>query len=174
MTADPSDPADADADALRALQALADSRPDTTPQARPVWTALVDVGEREALGVSGAGERFIVPITGGRFWGAPGHASLTGVVRPGGADRQVLRPDGVRLLHALYEMQTADGAVLTIDNRVIVDETAQPARYAVSCIAVSAPEGPHAWLNRRLFVGTLQTLRPHRPAVVVRAYLVAG
>jgi hypothetical protein len=71
-------------------------------------------------------------------------------------------------------MSTADGAVLTIDNRVLIDEAVQPVRYAISRVSVQAPEGPHAWLNRRLFVGTLQTLRPEREAVVVRAYLMGA
>lgn len=154
------------------LQALADSRPCLVPQASLVWTAWVDIDPRESLGLSGHGERFIVPILGGRFQGAPGHASLTGIIRPGGADRQLLRPDGVKQLHALYEMQTVDGTVLTIDNHVLVDESARPTRYALSHITVTAPQGPHAWLNRRLLVGTLQPLRPERQAVLIRAFLM--
>jgi hypothetical protein len=47
-------------------------------------------------------------------------------------------------------------------------------RYAISRVSVQAPQGPHAWLSRRLFVGTLQTLRPERKAVVVRAYLMGA
>ncbi len=160
--------------AVAALQALAAERPVLTPQASLVWTAVVDIGAREALGSSAQGERFIVPIHGGRFWGGPDHALLKGIVRPGGADRQWLRPDGVKELHALYEMQTQDGAVLTIDNRVLVDESVQPMRYAMSRIQVTAPEGRHAWLNRRLFLGTLQPLRPAREAVLVRAFLMAS
>lgn len=155
------------------LHALATGQPVLTPRASLVWTAVVDIGEREALGPSSHGERFIVPIHGGRFWGGPDHTLLNGIVRPGGADRQWLRPDGVKELHALYEMQTEDAAVLTIDNRVVVDESVQPARYALSRIQVAAPEGRHAWLNRRLFVGTLQPLRPAREAVLIRAFLMS-
>lgn len=155
-------------------QALAAAQPVLTPQASLVWTAVVDIAPREALGPSSHGERFIVPILGGRFWGGPGHEPLQGIVRPGGADRQLLRPDGVKELHALYEMQTDDGAVLTIDNRVLIDEAAQPVRYALSRISVAAPEGQHAWLNRRLFVGTLLPLRPTREAVLIRAFLMTN
>jgi Protein of unknown function (DUF3237) len=156
------------------LQAMASAQPVLTPQASLVWTAVVDIEPREALGPSSHGERFIVPICGGRFWGAPGHDMLKGIVRPGGADRQLLRPDGVKELHALYELQTDDGAVLTIDNRVIIDESVQPVRYALSRITVTAPEGPHAWLNRRLLIGTLQPLRPAREAVLIRAFLMTN
>ena len=76
-------------------------------------------------------------------------------------------------LRAEYEMETDDGAVLTIDNRVIIDESVTPQRYAMSCVRVMAPDGPHAWLNRRLFVGTLQPLRPQRQAVLIRAFEMA-
>ena len=157
-----------------ALQTLASAQPVLTPQASLVWTAVVDIDAREDLGPSSHGERFIVAIRGGQFWGGPGHDALRGIVRTGGADRQLLRPDGVKELHALYELQTDDGAVLTIDNRVLIDETLQPVRYALSRITVTAPEGPHAWLNRRLLVGTLVPLRPARDAVLIRAFLMSN
>ena len=137
---------------------------------RLLWTALVDVGATEDLGPSPAGHRFIVPITGGSFWGADGIERLSGSVVPGGADRQLLRPDGVKQLEAIYEMRTDEGIILSIHNQVIVDTLRQPDRYAMSVIRVTAPDGPLAWLNRRLIVGTLQSLRPKQPAVVIRAY----
>lgn len=155
-----------------ALQTLAGTQPLPRIAARLAWTAAVDVAPRESIGPSALGERFIVPITGGVFWGGPGFEALRGVVRPGGADRQLLRTDGVKELRAEYEMQTDDGAVITVDNRVIVDESVQPDRYALSHLFVTAPAGPHAWLNRRVFVGTLQSLRPQRQAVVVRGWLL--
>lgn len=159
---------------LASLQAAAAEQSVSPPQAQLAWTAVVDIGPREPLGLSSGGQRFIVPILGGRFWGGPAWPMLKGVVRPGGADRQCQRADGVRELQALYEMETADGAVLTIDNRVLIDESVQPQRYAISHISVLAPEGPHAWLNRRVLVGTLHPLRPLREAVVIRAYVVTG
>ena len=89
---------------------------------------------------------------------------------PGGADRQLLRPDGVKLLDALYEMQTDDGAVLTVHNRVLIDDVPPAPRYARSTVKITAPEGPHAWLNRRLFVGTLTPLMPERQAVKISVF----
>ena len=91
----------------------------------------------------------------------------------GGADRQWLRPDGVKELDALYEMQTDDGAVLTVHNKVLIDEAAPAGRYARSSVRISAPDGPHAWLGRRVFVGTLESLKPARNAVRISVYLVA-
>ncbi len=140
----------------------------TPPELAFVYEARVDVGERRALGETAMGARFIIDILGGDFEGP----LLRGRVLPGGADRQLLRPDGVKQLHAVYEMQTDDGAVLTIDNRVVIDETATPQRYARSVVAITAPAGPHEWLNRRVFVGTLHSLQPARQAVAIRIYLV--
>ena len=144
--------------------------PPIQPSLRLLWTAIVDVGDRKDLGHSALGQRFLVPILGGRFYAGPEVGNLSGEVLPGGADRQLLRADGVKELDALYEMQTDDGSMLTIRNRVIVDEARQPERYAMSVIKVAAPIGPFEWLNRRLIVGTLQSARPERSAVIVRAW----
>jgi Protein of unknown function (DUF3237) len=140
-----------------------------TPGIRLVYEAEVDIALRQDLGGAPGGQRFLVPILGGRFDGPMG---LRGIVLPGGADRQLLRPDGVKELDALYELQADDGAVITVRNRVLVDESRSPQRYARSVVHLRAPDGPHAWLNRRIFVGGLQSLRPQRMAVRVRTYLL--
>ncbi|MEJ2803100.1 DUF3237 domain-containing protein [Comamonadaceae bacterium PP-2] len=140
----------------------ADGRPTT----EFLYEAQVDIADNLALGQGPLGERRMVPITGGQFEG-PG---LRGRVLAGGADRQLIRTDGVRQLDALYEMQTHDGAILTVRNRVLIDQPAQGARYARSVIELSAPDGPYAWLNRLVIVGTLESLRPQRQAVRIRAY----
>ena len=142
------------------------------PHTTHVWSAVVDIAPAEALGMGPRGERWIVPILGGVFSGEPGFESFSGTVRAGGADRQTLRPDGVKELDALYEMQTRDGAVITVHNQVIIDPRVQPERYALSVIRLTAPQGPHDWMNRRVFVGTLQPLRPQREAVLIRGYLL--
>lgn len=160
-----------------------------TPTLRLAYEALVDIGPTESLGTGPAGERFIVPILGGTFEGPPLRDStgtpplrgseettpLRGVVLPGGADRQWLRPDGVKELDALYEMRTDDGFVITVRNRVVIDPHAadQPGgRYARSVVRLSVADGPHAWLNRRVFVGTLASLRPARETVRIGVWLV--
>lgn len=154
------------------LRELTGALPTPQPTSRLVWTAAVEIADREVLGRGPLGERFIVPITGGAFWGGPGFESFRGRVRPGGFDRQLLRADGIKQLCAEYEMETGDGAVITVLNEVVIDESVQPQRYAASCIRLTAPDGPHAWMNRRLFIGTLQSLRPQHQAVVVRGFLV--
>jgi Protein of unknown function (DUF3237) len=131
-----------------------------------VYTAWVDIGPRRALGASPLGQRFLVDILGGHFEG-PG---LCGRVLPGGADRQLLRPDGVRELDALYELQADDGSVLTVRNRTCVDEAVPGDRYARSVVQLTAPAGPHEALNRRVHVGTLHSLRPLRDTVRIDVY----
>ena len=95
--------------------------PRLAPASVLAWEAVVDVGPRQDLGLSPAGERFIIPILGGVFAGDVDGRRLRGRVLSGGADRQLLRPDGIKELDALYEMQTDDGAVLTIHNRVLIE-----------------------------------------------------
>jgi len=112
----------------------------------------------------------MIPILGGRFEGQVEGVPLQGHVLAGGADRQLLRPDGIKELDALYEMQTHDGAVLTIHNRVLIDDAAQPQRYVMSHVRVTAPQGPYEVLNRRVFVGTLHPLPAEQHAVLIRVW----
>ena len=144
---------------------LASQIPITLPRTEFLYEAIVDIGPMVPLGLSPWGERRIIHILGGEFAG-PG---LTGVVLPGGADRQLVRADGVTELDALYEMQTDDGVILTVRNNVTSDGAAN---YRYSRIAIQAPEGAYAWLNRIVIVGDLAALRPQREAVLIRAYKV--
>lgn len=145
---------------------LAADIPIAPPRADFVWEAVVDIGPVMLLGEGPTGERRMVPITGGSFAGP----RLRGRVLPGGADRQLIRKDGVRRLDALYEMQTEDGAVITVHNRVVVAPVPGAPDYRFSTLEVTAPEGAHGWLNRLAFVGTLTSLRPARESVLVRVF----
>lgn len=137
------------------------------PRTEFTYEAVIDLLPTVSLGRSPLGERRLVPITGGVFAGP----AIRGTVLPGGADRQLVRADGARELDALYEMQTDDGAIITVRNRVLIDQPEGQKRYAFSTVRLTAPEGPHGWLNRSVFVGTLDSLQP-RAAVLVRVYRV--
>ena len=136
------------------------------PACKFAYEAIVDIAERQDLGASPLGARFIVPILGGSFEGE----RLRGQVLPGGADRQWLRPDGVKELDALYEMKTDDGCVITVRNRVLIDEGAPGGRYARSVVRLQANDPRYEWLGQRIFVGTLESLRPERMAVKIRVF----
>jgi hypothetical protein len=147
---------------------MAQSIPLVAPRTELVWEAYADLLPMIDMGDSPLGHRRMIPVAGGTFVGP----RLRGKILPGGADRQLVRKDGVTMLDALYEMQTDDGAVLTIRNQVKIDPAAKPAPYIRSSVEVTAPEGPHAWLNRAIFVGTLHPLPPEKKAVVIRVYEV--
>ncbi len=132
------------------------------------YEAIVDVADVQNLGQSLQGQRFIVNILGGEFSGP----LMKGRVLPGGADRQLLRPDGVKELDALYEMQADDGTVITVHNQVVIDMPNSEQRYARSVVKFRAPAGQYEWLNRRVFVGTLESLKPSRNAVKIRIFQV--
>jgi Protein of unknown function (DUF3237) len=144
----------------------------TIPMALPrtefVYESIVDLAPTLQLGLSPLGDRRMVPITGGTFEG-PG---MRGIVLAGGADRQLVRRDGSVNLDAVYELQTDDGVIISVRNRVLSRRPKDAPAYVFSNIELTAPEGRYNWLNDFVYVGTLNSLRPLRAAVVIRAYRV--
>ena len=148
------------------LPPMAGRFPLALPATRFLYEAIVELLPTRALGKGPLGERRIVPITGGTFEGP----DIRGTVLPGGADRQLVRADGLLLLDAFYEMETDDGAVITVRNSAKVHYGPNGRREAFSTLELTAPEGRYDWLNRGVHVGTVDVLRPEREAVVVRVY----
>ncbi len=142
--------------------------PMNLPRTEFVYEAIVDLLPTLQLGTSPLGERRMVPITGGTFEG-PG---LRGTVMAGGADRQLVRRDGSVSLDAVYELQTDDGIVISVRNRVLSRRPKDAPAYVFSHIELTAPEGKYGWLNDFVYVGTLNSLRPQRAAVVIRVFKV--
>ena len=143
---------------------MSDRVPIRYPQTEFVYEAIVDIDSGLDLGVGPLGRRGLVPITGGTFEG-PG---IKGTVMAGGADRQLVRADGYRQLDALYELRTDDGAVITVRNQVLSPPDGGTTRFSV--LQITAPEEKYGWLNRSLHVGTLDSLRPDRDAVLIRVF----
>ena len=141
--------------------------PRAIPSVDFLYEAVVDIGPVRPIGRTALGERRIVEILGGTFAGP----SLRGCILPGGTDRQLVDRDGVVRLHALYEMETDDGFVITVRNRVLLEESGATLTYARSHVELWAPDGPYAWLSRRIFIGTLCSLDP-RPQVLIRVFQV--
>lgn len=158
------------ADAAFPATPTTDTIPMVLPKTEFVYEAIADLEPSIALGASPFGDRFMVPIVGGTFEGIAG---LRGKVMAGGADRQLVRRDGAKSLDAIYELQTHDGAIISIRNRVLTRMLKdKPGRYAFSTLEITAPDGPYGWLNDYVYVGTLDSLRPKRNAVVIRVYRV--
>ena len=143
---------------------MSEQIPIDNPRSEFVYEAIVDIAPSMDLGVGPLGRRAMVPITGGTFEGP----NIRGRVLPGGADRQLVRDDGFRLLDALYELETEDGAVITVRNRVMI--SADSDQRPLSMLEITAPEGRYGWLNRSVHVGTLNSLRPQRTAVLIRVF----
>ena len=90
---------------------------------------------------------------------------MRGRVLPGGADWQLVRPDGVAELEALYVLETDDGARIHVHNRggrfgppdvmqrLGRGEAVDPGSYYFRAVPVfEAPPGPYEWLNRGIFI----------------------
>ncbi len=129
-------------------------------------------------GVGSLGQRRIIPITGGTVRGP----RLNGRVLPGGADYELIRPDGNSRLEAHYGIEAEDGTPIYIVNRGLyvapasvtarldAGEDVPPAEYYLRAAPVfDAPAGPHGWLSDHLFVSTCR-FTPE--AVTIRVFLV--
>jgi hypothetical protein len=123
----------------------------------------VDVGEPITVGETGAGLRRVVPILGGSVAGR----RLSGRIAAGGADFQILRPDGVMELEAKYVIETASGALIYVVNRglrhgpadavekLLRGEPVDPKLIyfrATPSFETAAPD--YKWMMRSLFVCT--------------------
>ena len=129
----------------------------------PLFRAEITLAAAQELGETPQGRRRIIVITGGRFAGE----RLSGRVLAGGADWQVIRPDGVAELDARYTLETSDGALIYVRNRgyrhgppeVIrrlgAGETVDPALYYMRTTPrFETGDTRYAWLNRIVCVGT--------------------
>lgn len=133
---------------------------------RFAFEANVAVARPLVVGRATIGLRRIVPITGGTVTGP----RFTGRVVPGGADWQVVRPDGVLQIEAKYTLESNDGVLVMVTNRgmrhgpqAVIDKLARgepvdPSQYYFRTSAeFEAPaESKYAWLNRALFIGVAQ------------------
>lgn len=75
--------------------------------------AEIRLGTIEEIGATPLGRRRVIPIVGGSFTGA----RISGEVLPGGADWQLVRPDGVAVLDARYTLRTDDDALIYVSNQ---------------------------------------------------------
>ena len=96
----------------------------------------------------------MVPITGGTVSGE----RLSGEVMTGGADWAVMHDDGLFVINARYSIRATDGTIIQVfnegRNRIDRDRTGM-LPVMLTTPRFVAPEGPHAWLNESVFVGTL-------------------
>jgi hypothetical protein len=130
---------------------------------QPLFRAEITLAAPQELGETPRGRRRIIGITGGRFAGE----RLSGRVLAGGADWQVIRPDGVADLDARYTLETSDGALIYVRNRgyrhgppevirrLAAGEAVDPSLYYMRTTPrFETGDARYAWLNRIVCVGT--------------------
>jgi Protein of unknown function (DUF3237) len=152
--------------------------PTPLPNLEYLGEVRVEVAAPQIIGFGPTGERRIVPILGGTVTGP----RLSGDILPGGADYQLIRPDGVAEIEARYTLRLADGALVYVVNRglrhaapedmarLLRGEVVPPERVYFRTAPVFETASPtHTWLQRSLFVG----LGERRPAaVLVRIFAI--
>lgn len=129
------------------------------------------------VGRTPLGERRVIPITGGRVSGA----EMNGEILPGGADFQLIRPDGVAEIEARYVLRLDDGALVYVVNRglrtaapedmarLLRGEAVPPERvYFRTTPQFETASARLAWLHGRLFLGEGER-RPDRVLVRITA-----
>jgi hypothetical protein len=123
----------------------------------------VTVGAPVMIGQVPRGQRRIVSILGGTFEGP----NIKGKVVPGGADWQIIRPDGFSELDTRYMLETDKGQLIYVQNagirhaepavmeRLLKGETVDPKLVYFRTIPAFETSAPDLqWLTRSLFIGT--------------------
>jgi hypothetical protein len=134
----------------------------TPPGLSFAFEIAVDVQPPLDLGQTQIGHRRIVTIASGVVSGP----KLQGRLLPGGADWQILRPDGTADLDARYTIQADDGALIYVINRGVRHgppevlarlnrgEPVDPASYYFrSAATFETSAAQHAWLTRAVMIG---------------------
>jgi Protein of unknown function (DUF3237) len=130
-----------------------------------IFTAFVDVAAPIDLGPVATGRRRIVPILGGTVSGP----RLNATILPGGADWQIIRPDGTAEVVARYWLKAEDGTMISVVNkglrrgppavlaRLAAGEDVDPSEYYFrTSPTFDVTLGPHGWLADNIFVATGQ------------------
>jgi hypothetical protein len=123
----------------------------------------ITVGDGVDVGVTAAGVRRVVPITGGRVSGP----AFTGLVLPGGADEQLVRTPTETSVLARYLLESDQGEVVLVRNvgirtgsaedleRLRRDEPVDPTRIYFRSTPTFETAAPRlARLNRHVYVGS--------------------
>ncbi len=80
---------------------------------QPIFTIRCELANILDLGPTPLGHRRVVTILGGPVTGV----RLNGRVLPGGADWQIVTPDGCIDLHARYTIESDAGALIQVDSK---------------------------------------------------------
>jgi hypothetical protein len=155
-----------------ALGGVARAAATDAPGLEFVYEAIVTLEPTMEVGTTPLGTRRRVSITGGSFAGP----RIRGKVLAGGADWQLQRNDNWTVIEADYMMQADDGTLIHVRNVGLTNSRVPgaPQRYLRTIPSFEVPEGPHDWLNKAVFVGTLGPPPEDapKPSVRIRVYRV--
>ena len=84
----------------------------TAPELRFAFAIRAKVAPIQDLGQTARGHRRVIDILGGEVFGP----KLTGEILPGGADWQIVRPDGTIEVVARYTIRARSGALVYVQN----------------------------------------------------------
>ncbi|MEG3168052.1 DUF3237 domain-containing protein [Sphingomonas sp. LB3N6] len=149
------------------------------PYLEYAFQADVALGPIQELGTIDGVRRRIVPIVGGTIAGP----RLSGIVLPGGADWQGIRPgDFLTRVFAHYWVKADDGQIISVQNagirranaavmkRLMAGEMVPPASYYFrTSPSFEVGDGPHRWLNETVFVAIGARTPDH---AIIRVYAV--
>ncbi|MEU8817499.1 DUF3237 domain-containing protein [Actinoplanes sp. NPDC048796] len=133
---------------------------------KPAFTLTVDLAEPRDVGQVPTGHRRVIPILGGTVTGP----TLTGEILPGGADWNLVRPDGAIHVWARYELRTAEGAVVSVINEGL----GRPGEPIPTRPVFEVPSPGPTWLAASFFLGELRLSdRPGRVHIAVSQVIPA-
>jgi hypothetical protein len=126
---------------------------------QPIFRVHAELADIMHLGRTPYGERRVINILGGRVEGP----RLNGRILPGGADWQIVRPDGAADIQARYTIETDAGARILVDSeglrhgppevieRLARGDAVDPALYYFRTVMRFETSDPAVdWLNRIL------------------------
>ena len=134
----------------------------TGPELRFSFAIKAKVAPIQDLGTTARGHRRIIDILGGEVHGP----RLEGEILPGGADWQIVRPDGTIEVVARYTIRATSGALIYVQNEGL--RVASPEVLARMSKGELAPIGSYyfrtaprfetaepslKWIERALFIG---------------------
>ena len=145
----------------------------TAPALRFAFAIKAKVGSIQDLGQTARGHRRVIDILGGEVMGP----RLEGEILPGGADWQIVRPDGTIEVVARYTIRATSGALVHVQNEGL--RVASPEIVARMSRGESVPVDSYyfrtaprfetadpslKWLERATFVGVAARM-PDRVAI---------
>lgn len=105
------------------------------------------------VGKSKDGLLCVIPIVGGSFEG-----KISGQVISGGADWNTRKSRGAHVF-AKYLLQAEDGEYIAIENAGVISDDAEDVKIKTVPSFTAREEGPYAWLNYGVYVGSLESTK---------------